>query len=263
MNNFLEKLLSFRAIFSIVIAIAAIGIYIAVRAWTERYKKRRRDSGDRAAVFGVSASILEFLVLLFGLLVILQVNGIDITAIAAGLGIVSAIVGLALQDYLKDIIMGVHILADHFFTVGEGVEYDGHEGVIVDMTLKTTKIEDIDDHSVTTVCNRNISQIRRLSDRLNIDVPLSYGENVELVNETLTAAAEALKASEIISDCTYLGTQRFDNSAILYRLRLSCDPAQRGNVRREVYRTLQSALNEAGIEVPFPQLDVHCDMVGR
>lgn len=263
MNDFIEKLLSFRVILSIIIAIAAICIYIAVRTWTERYKKRRRDSGDRAAIFGVSASILKFLILMFGLLIILQINGINVSAIAAGLGIVSAIVGLALQDYLKDIIMGIHILADHFFTIGEGVEYEGREGVISDMSLKTTKILDIDDQSVTTVCNRNISQIRRLSDQLNIDVSLPYGEDVDLINETLAAAAETLKASEFVRDCVYLGTQGFESSAILYRLRLFCAPAQRGNVRREVYRTLQSALNGAGISVPFPQLDVHCDISGR
>ena len=63
----------------------------------------------------VSYDVLKVLVILCVVLTILQINGVNVTSMIAGLGIASAIIGLAFQDLLKDVITGVHIVTDNFF----------------------------------------------------------------------------------------------------------------------------------------------------
>ena len=78
----------------------------------------------------VALNVLRYLLLLVTILLILQINGINVTSLVAGLGIVSAVVGLALQDILKDVIMGLHILSGRFFSVGDAVRYGIMEGIV-------------------------------------------------------------------------------------------------------------------------------------
>lgn len=74
--------------------------------------------------------------------------------------------------------MGLHIMSDRFFSVGDVVKYRDIEGVVIGFTMKSTTIRCIDDRSITTVCNRNISEITRLPKpaQVDIDLPVSYDE---------------------------------------------------------------------------------------
>lgn len=263
MDNIMSVVLAPKFLISVLAIIVTLGVYIAVKVIFDKRVKEKRKKGENKTVMHIVLNVVEVAILFIGILTVLQINGINITGLVAGLGIVSAVVGLALQDYLKDIIMGIHILSDHFFSVGECVEYNGREGVIVSLSLKTTKIGDLDDHSVFTVCNRNISEIRRLAERLDIDIPLSYKENVNTVNDTLISACGEIEKIDGVTECRYKGTQSFESSAILYRLRVSCNPEDRADVRRAALSTVQTVLHEAGIQIPYNQLDVHCDVTEK
>lgn len=263
MEEFLHKLLSVKVILSAVVAVLTIVLYIVIKKLADKYKKNQ-GTGEKVTVIRVLFSFLRLMTVIIGVLVILQINGVNISAMMAGLGIASAIVGLALQDFLKDIIMGVHILTDHFFAVGDCVEYDnGREGVIIGMTLKSTKIGDLDDHSVTTVCNRDITKIRRFGKRMDIDIPLSYTEDVRHVHETMEGLCRSVKELEDVSECEYKGTQAFENSAVMYRIRIFCEPNMRADVRRAALGIIRDGLLDAGIDIPFEQLDVHCELINE
>ncbi len=259
MEEILKNIFSAKIIFSLIVIAVIVVLCIVLRRIKENYKNRNRESkGQRTTAMHVVFGAVKFFLIFIGIILILQINGINVTGMVAGLGIASAIVGLALQDFLKDIIMGINIISDHFFIVGECVEYQGREGMILGFTLRTTKIGDIDDHSVITVCNRNITEIRRLSARLHIDVPLSYDEDVKKVAEVLNIVARQISALEFVEECKFLGTQSFESSNILYRLRIKCEQKKRADIRRAALGIIQNRLEEYGIKIPFAQLDVHC-----
>lgn len=263
MEKFLDVHLSPAVIASVIVGVLTVAVYAVVKHLKERHSKKHSTSGAKLTAIRMGFSAAQLLVIVLGVVVILQINGVNITVLAAGIGIVGAVVGLALQDYLRDVIMGIHILIDHFFSVGECVEWDGREGMILELTLMSTKIGDLDDHSVITVCNRDISKVRRLGKRLDIDIPLSYKEDVSAVHSVMKTISERIALLSGVSECEYKGTQSFESSAIIYRLRVFCDPKERADVRRAAISTVQSSLNEAGIQIPFNQLDVHCDMVNQ
>ena len=103
------------------------------------------------------SSILRYVFLVLILLVILAVLGVNVTSLLAGLGILTAVVGLAFQDMLKDFIAGIAIIAENQFSVGDTViaQADGFKGVVTDIGLKTTEITN-DKGEVKSISNRNV-----------------------------------------------------------------------------------------------------------
>lgn len=103
------------------------------------------------------SSILRYVFLVLLLLVILAVLGVNVTSLLAGLGIATAIVGLAFQDMLKDFIAGIAIIAENQFGVGDTViaQADGFKGIVTDVGLKTTEITN-DKGEVKIIANHNV-----------------------------------------------------------------------------------------------------------
>ncbi len=246
------------AISAIIVAIA-VGLWFVLRRGYKKYISLEQAKGQRATLVRISFGVLQLLVVVGAIVLVLQVNGENVNSILAGLGLISAIVGLALQDVLKDYLMGIHIIKDHYFMVGDVVKYENIEGEVISFTMQTTTLRNIDDGTVTTICNRNITEITKMpaSCMVNIDLPLSYDEDISNVNKVLAQIAAQIAEVPGIDRCLYKGTQDFDRSAIVYRLRFFCPPASKPERRRDALRVVQNGLETAGIHIPYDQLDVH------
>lgn len=243
---------------SLCVALCVIALWI-VAGRAHRAYLAKNDKGKASTVSRVIMDVVRFVLVAGGILLVLQICGVNVTAAVAGLGIASAAVALAMQDFLKDVIMGIHMISDNFFAEGDAVLLDGKEGVVKRFTLKTTKVELLDTHSVVSVCNRKLEQIERLSEQIDIDVPQPYGEDPEKIHAVLKQTAQKLASAEGIKRCLYLGTQTFESSAILYRIRFFCAHRDRPDMRRAAYTQIQKDLAANGLQVPFNQLDVHLD----
>lgn len=241
----------------IVIFITAL-LLIVAQLNRKRYVKKG-NKGQAATVTRVIFGIIEIAIVVIGILFLLHVLGINISAAVAGLGIVSATVALALQDILKDVIMGIHILTDKFYAVGDGVVYNEKEGIIKEFSLMTTRIQLIADNSVISVCNRNISEIRKLSDMVDLDIPLSYEEDPRKIHEAFKEIAKEIGKIPKVEKSEYKGTQDFDSSAVIYKLRYYCHPKNRAEIHRGAVKIVQEKFIEKGISIPYNQLDVHID----
>lgn len=244
---------------SFIIVLLSIALWYIIRKVYRSAVDTAVFKGARATMVRVSMDVFRFLFMAGTILLILQVNGVNVSSVFAGLGILSAVVGLALQDMLKDMIMGFHIMSDHFFAVGDVVRYQGIEGVVIGFTTRTTIIRSIWDNTVTSVCNRNISEITRMppSALVDIDVPLSYNEDPQVVHSVLRTICARIDRLEGIDQCIYKGTQSFESSAILYKVRFFCPPETKPDRIRDAVREIQNGLAEAGIQIPYNQYDLH------
>ncbi len=258
MDYVLQKLLTGNILLSLVIVIIAVAVIIFLGNFRKKATKSFQSLQDpKVTIIRRITIVARVLVAVVAAMTVCQVNGINISSVIAGLGIAGAVVGLALQDYLKDIIMGVHIISDKFFGVGDCVRYNGRDCVVVGFSLTSTKIGDLSDHSVTTVCNRNISEMQKLRDRFTLDIPLSYDEKAGDVHKMMQEISELISNSENVNKCEFLGTQEFEDSAIKYRLLIFSEPQQSPQVRRDALYTVQRYLADKGVTIPFNQLDVH------
>ena len=94
---------------------------------------------------------------------------------------------------------------------------------------------------------------------MDFDLPLPYEESAAAVNGVLSNLQAAVAKAEGVKNCEYKGVQSFEESAVLYKLRVYCEPAVRPEVRRRVLAVLQNGLADAGITIPYNQLQVHMD----
>ncbi len=127
MNPEIER----KIIINVIIIVLAIILNIVL---TRGFKKLNKKLDNKAknkkqkTYIRLTSSIINYAVLLILVVIILQVNGVNISSVVAGVGIVSVTIGLALQDALKDIIMGLNILIDNYFHVGDTLKVGDFEG---------------------------------------------------------------------------------------------------------------------------------------
>lgn len=257
MDNVFDWLVSKEAIGTYLIIIIAFAALFLLSHFTKRKRANSELGTFKNNVVHTFFSIIRFLIIFGTILIVLQINGVNITSIVAGLGIAGAVVGLALQDYLKDVIMGIHIIFDKFYALGDVVEYKEKEYTVIDFNLKSTKLEDCADHSVYTVCNRNISEIKRFEQRIDFHIPISYEEDSNKVNSALSEICSELAKNKKIKKCEVKGILNFDKSSLEYVVRVYCEPKNRADVKYIVHGRLYDGLKEKGIFIPFEQLDVH------
>ena len=259
MKRLLQFITSPKILISVAVLIGAFILWFVIRKANKHYLAAGKAKGEKATIVRVSSGILRFLIIAGTLLTVLQINGVNVTSAIAGLGLLSAIVGLALQDALKDIVMGIHIISDHFFAVGDVVKYQNIEGVVIGFTIKTTTIRNIYDQTITTICNRNISEITKMpkSAQVDIDLPISYTENPQKIHALLKNLCLQIDAADGIDSCVYKGTQEFTDSAVIYKIRFFCLPEEKPEKTRNALGIIQNGLQDANVRIPFNQLDIH------
>ena len=240
-----------------IVVLLAVMLRIVRRIYRKGSEIERASKGEMPMMMTYTYDIARTIILTIGILSILQVHGVNVTSLIAGLGIFSAVAGLAMQDFFKDLIMGLHIISDKFFKVGDVVQYAGEEGEVIEFNIRTTKIKSILDGDVMTISNRNISEIKVSSNMNSVDIPLPYEEDYRRIHEILEEVCREAKKEPGMEACVYLGTQEFADSAILYKIRYDCAPSDRYRLRRHILSTAQEILAREGISIPYNQLDVH------
>lgn len=257
-SNFLMKK---ELLISIAIVVVAVVVYFLIKKIIHRLMNRNvansKIDRKRKTYMKLFNNIIKYILIILTVLAIMQVNGVNVSSLVAGLGLASAIAGLALQDALKDIIMGVNIIVDDYFAVGDVVKINNVEGKVIEVGLKTTKLKDIITNDTFVIANRNIGEATNISTQLDIDVPLPYENKVEDIEEILGRAISKIEQIEEVLKIEYRGLQEFGDSAIFYKIRLYCKPEIKPQIRRDANRIIKLELDANNIDIPYMQVDLH------
>lgn len=256
MEAIIDWILSPKPYLCLAAVIISFVAWIAIRRFV---RKIIGKSDKKNGVVSIILNIVKYFLITLCILVVLQINGIDVTSAIAGLGIASVIVGLALQDALKDIIMGVNIISEDFFRIGDVVKFGDFSGKITSLTLKSTHIVNSEDGYEVHVCNRNIDKVLVYNGTFNLDIPLSYHESPEKIKSVFDEITKEIAAWKEVKKVEYMGIQEYQDSSILYRLRIIVSPSNRMMIRRRALAKVDETLRNSDIAIPFPQLDVHMD----
>ena len=203
--------------------------------------------------------------LVLGAIIILGHFNVEVSGLVATLGIGSLAIALAAQESLTDTIGGILILVDRPFSIGDRIEILDLDtwGNVMDIGLRSTRIRTLD-HRMVIVPNSVISKnlIVNYSSpspeyRLQIEIGVAYGSDVEQVREILVTTVRDVEG--VLTDrpveALFL---HFGDSALIFRVRWWLDSYE--DARRmfdRVNTAMYAALNEAEVEIPFPQRDVH------
>ena len=248
---------------TVIIVFALMAIYIAFRnlATNILLKKARRKSDKKAlTTITVTTNVLKYLLYIIGILLVLDIWGVNTKALLTSLGVVGVIVGLALQDLLKDIIAGIAILTEDQFQVGDNIKIGEFRGDVISLGLKTTKIRAYSGE-VRIIANRNITEVTNYSLKASksvVDIPTSYENDIDKVKETIEKVCKKLEENEYVTgDIQILGVEDLADSSVNIRVVATTKPTYNYEFRRALLEEIIREFKKQNLTIPYPQLEVH------
>lgn len=256
-----EKALNFgvRALLALIFFVVGVEVIKLIR---KIVKKSMNKGKVDVGVIQFTDSFLKAALYIVLIFMIANSMGVDATGAVAVLGSAGVAVGLALQGSLSNLAGGVLILALKPFKVGDYiVDAAGREGVVTDIHMFYTKLRTAD-HRVIILPNGALANgsITNVSAedfrRLDIPVGISYQADIKLARKTLMEVLSKNdyvdKGKEMMVMVDSLG-----ESSVNLIVRGWVPGANYWNGKFSLTEEIKLALDEAGVSIPFPQLDVH------
>ena len=227
----------------------------SIKGRNELEKKKRKT------VILLAKNIIKYLLVIIVFLIILNIYGVNTNSLIAGLGVIGAVIGLAFQDALKDIIGGINIILDNYFVVGDLVCFSDFTGTIMEFGLKSTKIQNAKGE-VLILANRNIDKIINLSQKkcaILLTIPTAYECDHKKVEKVLKSVLTKIKKEDDVSenDTEYLGIDSFAGSSINYLIRIKCKQGTQFAIKRLALKYIKEAYEENDLKIPYDQIEVH------
>ena len=240
------------------VVIIIVLVVIALLSLFGKYVKIKNKKG--ATVSSLIRSLIKWAVIIVAVFLILKKWGVDTAKILASIGILALIIGLGCQTLISDIVAGIFLVADDAFEVGDIVVIDGFRGTVIEIGLKTTKIEDMGGN-IKLVSNSAITSMVNLTNSLSlaiVDISIPYEENLA---RTETLLMEHLKdmpkrIPAIVEGPYYKGVEDMADSAVILKVIAKVKEEDRFQVTRDMKRDIYIFLNENAITVPYPQLTI-------
>ena len=222
---------------------------------------KKTDKRRQVTLCNLALNVVKYFIVIIDIIIILGFFGIDTAAIITSLGVIGVVVGLALQDLLKDFISGFVIMIENQFTVGDYVTIDGFEGEVISLGLKTTKIKAITGE-VNIISNHNITKIinHSLADSLaQVDVGVSYDEDLDKVEKILNKLFKRLNGEikDLKGEIYIAGVNDLSSSAVEIRIRALTKPMCQYDVQRVLLKEIKKEFDKNKIEIPYDQVVIH------
>jgi potassium-dependent mechanosensitive channel len=218
---------------------------------------------DRSLQYAI-AQIVSNLVLVVGIFIVLENTGIHLGALTVFAGAVGVGVGFGLQNIASNFISGLVILAERPITIGDRVEVAGLAGQVELIRARSTVIRTNDNIAMivpntkfidSPVTNWTYGDPRV---RFRIPVGVAYGSDVNKVREVLIAAGQS--NPHVLHDpapsvfLKQFGENAIDFELVVWSSEMSHRPSR---FKSDLNFAIEEKFREAGIEIPFPQRDLH------
>jgi small-conductance mechanosensitive channel len=253
------------------ILVVAVAMWEAVSSIVEYYLSRVEEGtsapgrATRLKTFlPLARRALSVVLAVMVTLTVLSQLGINIAPLLAGAGVVGLAVGFGAQTLVKDVITGVFMLLEDTVAVGDVVSVGGHSGTVEGVSIRTIRLRDLSGtvyiipfSEVTSVTNMTKDFAFAL-----MEIGVAYREDVDDVIAVLKEIGAGMRADKayaasILEDLDILGLDRFENSAVVIKLRIKTVAIMQWGIRREFQRRIKRRFDELGIEIPFPHTTLY------
>lgn len=228
---------------------------------------RRRQSSKfvKTGMLALVQNVIKVVLAALAVYFLFLAWNIDVTAWVASAGIVGLALSFAAKDTLSNLFAGVSIIADAPYKTGDFIILEsGERGVVTQIGLRSTRLLTRDDVEIT-IPNGIIGNGKIINEaggpsekhRIRIGVGVAYGSDIDQVIETLEKVA-ADNEEVCRSPAPRVRFRTFGDSSLGFELLCWIDrPVDRGRLGHELNCAVYRAFVENGIEIPYPQRDVH------
>ena len=223
----------------------------------DRVKQRATTLGE------VGAQVLVGVIWFLAVLMILGQLGLNLAPLLAGAGVVGIALGFGAQQLVRDFLSGIFIIFEDQYGVGDVVTVADITGTVERVSLRTTKLRDIEG-TAWFVPNGELKAVGNRSQlwaRAVLDIEVSYDTDVDAAGAIMKRVADQLwndKLDEltIIAEPEFWGVDKFGADGVTLRLVVRTEPTEQWPVARELRRRIKTAFDAAGVSIPFPQREI-------
>lgn len=247
-----------RLIGAIVVFIVGMWIVkILTRAFVKALEKGKTDESLRPFLKSLVSTLLKVLLVIS----ILSMLGVEMTSFIAILGAAGLAVGMALSGTLQNFAGGVMILIFKPFKVGEVIEAQGYTGIVKEIQIFNTILKSFDNKiiilpngglSTSSMVNYSAEELRRVDWTFGA----GYGDDSDKVKKVIKTLCDddnrILKDPEV-----FIALSELADSSVNFVVRAWVKGADYWDVYFSMNEKIYNTFNKEGINIPFPQMDVH------
>lgn len=251
-----------------VAAVVAVGAFVPVivvaslaRSTGESAEEVKKRSDTLSRVLVTAGQIAVIAIALF---MVLGELSIEIGPMLAGAGVLGIAVGFGAQSLVKDIVAGLFIILENQYRVGDVVNIADKGGVVEDISLRRTVLRDLDGvvHYVPNGEIRVASNLTKEWSRVNINIEVAYGENLERVTAVINRVGQELAADPqwgplILKAPQVLRVDKLGSSGVELKVLGDTKPIKQWEVMGELRRRIKDTFDREGIEIPWPHTKVY------
>ncbi len=246
----------------LVAVVAALWVVVSLVTALIGWRLARATGVSRSAL-QPTATLLRYGLLLLGVIVVLQLAGINLSSLALLGGVLGVGIGFGLQSIANNFISGVLISFERPVKPGDFVSIGDLQGTVDRIGGRSTVIRTLDRVSII-VPNSKLLETEVVNwsygdpvARLHLPVGVAYGSDIERVRGALLEAARAHPAV-LTQPRPEVRFEAFGDNALNFDLLVwSADPPAQAQLRSDLYFQIEANLRRAGIEIPFPQRTLH------
>ncbi len=249
--------------YNLLFALAVLVASVLFARFICRIINRTNARLDRldATLVPVFCSISSYLVYAVGLIIILDIFGVNTTSIIALLGAAGLAVGLALKDTLGNIAAGTMLLILRPFRIGDFIEYGSVSGTVKEISLFTTILETFDGLYVSSpngiIWGSTIKNFTRNGRRrMDVVVGISYGDSIDVGLDVLRQIA-ASETRFLADPAPQVMVISMGDSSINLQLRGWAATSDYWQTFWDLNKRVKEEVEKVGLTIPFPQRDVH------
>ena len=242
------------------ILIVVVGNWVA-KAIRKGVRKGMDSRKLDVTITNFTCSVTYALLMAFVIVAALGQLGVQTSSIVAILGASALAVGLALQGSLSNLAAGVLLMVTRPFKAGDYVEAAGQSGTVEEISLLNTTLKSVDNRKIIVpnssiigapIINYTAQQIRRV----DLQVGVSYSSDLKKVRQVLMD--EITRNEKVLKEpAPMVGVLEMADSSVNLVVRPWAKTADYWDVFFALNESIKLRLDAEGIEIPFPQTDVH------
>ncbi len=244
----------------------AIIIYLLLSKIVDKILKFNKKSKQKTlqikreeTIINLIKNILKYIIAIITFLAVLGIYGVKTTSIIASLGIAGAILGLAFQDTIKNLLSGIAIIFDNHYMQGDVVTINGFRGEVIELGLQTTKIRAyngevmiINNSLVTSVINHSM-----YNTNLYLELPIAKNISLATIEKILKNINQKMvKLKEVKRDIDLLGIESINANHYIYKIMIECSAESQFSINRKFMQYLKEEYDKNKIKVPAEYFEI-------
>ncbi len=209
----------------------------------------------------VFKNVLKYILYFIGIVIILDMFGVNTSSILATAGIGGLAISFGAQSLVKDIITGFFILFEDQYSVGDYITVGDFTGVVEEVGVRVTKLRDfsgelhiIPNGSISVVTNKGRGPMRSL-----VVVKVPHKENINKVINIIEGVCDKITEANdtIVEGPSVLGVTSLDESGVSITVIAKTTPMDQWALERQLRKEIKEAFDRENIEIPYSRIILH------